>query len=115
MSDPTLFPVEPVDRAQRERHASAGHPAWVVTWGTRMALLCGRDEAAVRARVRRQTRVALADDEIHVRAATPGDARLVSDHDFGNSQADQVALTDWRYGLSLHEREREGADLALAA
>lgn len=65
-----------------------------------MALLCGRDEATVRARVRVQTRLELRDDEISVRRATRDDLHLAADFDFGDAQQTLVTLTDWRHGLA---------------
>jgi len=75
---------------------SAGHPAWVATWGTRMALICAPDATAVRARVRERTVTWIDDDEISVRRATPADEDLVDQVDGGSP----VALTDWKYGLT---------------
>lgn len=106
MKDPQLFAIDG-DVEPRPRHQSSGQRAWVATWGTRLALVCGRDEASVRARVRVQTRLPLTDDQITVRLATKDDEHLANDFDFGDAQQTSMALSDWRYGIKANERERE--------
>lgn len=73
-------------RAWRRRRARSGDVSFVVTYGSRLALVVAADEADARAaitdRYLNRRRVRLYPDEVRVRRAVETDARLVTDFRF---------------------------------
>lgn len=95
MKPPQLPGIDTPPRS-RVRRKHSGLPSWVVTWGTRLALVNAADVDDARARVRERSRVPIDDDEITVRPATKADGRLAAEFDFSGSK---IRRLDWLYGL----------------